>query len=77
MALEWIHSNIQAFGGDPSRVTLMGESAGASSVAMHVISPRSNGLFNQAILQSAAADHTWNMASNQVAKAGSSKQYIY
>ena len=73
MALEWIQNNIQSFGGDPSRVTLMGESAGAASVAMHMLSPRSNGLFNQAILESAAASHGWSMASNQVAEFGSSK----
>ena len=75
MALEWIQNNIQSFGGDPSRVTLMGESAGAASVAMHLLSPRSNGLFNQAILQSAAASHSWSLASNQVAQSRSS-EYI-
>lgn len=59
MALQWINDNIHQFGGDPNRVTLFGESAGAVSVALHLLSPLSRNLFAQAILQSGAATCPW------------------
>jgi para-nitrobenzyl esterase len=52
MALKWIHQNIAGFGGDPSRVTVMGESAGAKLLAAVLVSPASKGLFQQCILES-------------------------
>jgi para-nitrobenzyl esterase len=51
-ALKWIQNNIKTFGGDPNQITLMGESAGASSILALMVSPLAKGLFQQAILQS-------------------------
>jgi para-nitrobenzyl esterase len=52
-ALEWVQRNIGTFGGDPSNVTIFGESAGGISVCHHLASHRSRGLFHRAIIQSA------------------------
>jgi carboxylesterase 2/para-nitrobenzyl esterase len=51
-ALEWVQENIRAFGGDPSKVTVFGQSAGAMSVATLLAMPRAKGLFRCAIIQS-------------------------
>ncbi|XP_035680417.1 liver carboxylesterase-like [Branchiostoma floridae] len=48
----WVQENIRNFGGDPDRVTIFGQSAGAASVCYHVVSPLSKGLFQRAISQS-------------------------
>ena len=57
-ALQWVQDNIAAFGGDPSRVTIAGESAGGFSVATLMACPSAEGLFQQAIPQSGACHHT-------------------
>lgn len=55
-ALRWVAANIATFGGDPDRVTLMGSSAGAMSIACLLAIPEAHGLFHQVVLQSGAAD---------------------
>lgn len=52
LALRWVQENIAEFGGDPYRVTLFGQSAGAMSVHGHVLSPLSRGLFSRAVMLS-------------------------
>ncbi|MGP7795446.1 carboxylesterase/lipase family protein [Sphingomonas sp. CLY1604] len=54
-ALRWVQRNIARFGGDPARVTIAGESAGAMDVGLHMLSPGSRGLFRQAIAESGTA----------------------
>ncbi|WP_277980251.1 carboxylesterase/lipase family protein [Sphingomonas phyllosphaerae] len=52
MALRWVHDNIAAFGGDPARVTLAGQSAGAKDVVSLLAAPAARGLFARAIVES-------------------------
>ncbi|XP_054168668.1 acetylcholinesterase-like [Oppia nitens] len=65
MALQWVKDNIQHFGGNPDNITLFGESAGATSISLHLISPLSRHLFNQAILQSGAPTVPWGLLSHK------------
>ncbi|XP_050428135.1 esterase E4-like [Adelges cooleyi] len=59
MALRWVKENIGHFGGDPSSVTIFGESAGGASTGYHLLSPMSKGLFHKAILQSGTPLCRW------------------
>jgi len=52
LALRWIHENIGAFGGDPAKVLISGQSFGAGSVTQHIFSPLSKGLFSAALMSS-------------------------
>ena len=59
MALAWVRDHIAAFGGDPENVTIFGQSAGAHSVSLHLVSPGSAGYFHRAIMQSGTATGRW------------------
>ncbi|KAL0274234.1 UNVERIFIED_CONTAM: hypothetical protein PYX00_006708 [Menopon gallinae] len=68
LALKWVKENIRCFGGDPMRVTVFGESAGAASIHYHMLSKRSKGLFDRAILESGTANCPWAFLPGSEAK---------
>lgn len=65
-ALKWVKNNIRLFGGDPDEVTLFGESAGAASVSMHVLSPLSQPYFKRFILQSGSPTNPWSIHTEEL-----------
>ncbi|XP_037051706.1 esterase FE4-like [Bradysia coprophila] len=66
MALKFLRSHIEKFGGNPNDITLMGYSAGAMSISMHLVSPMSVGLFHKAIVMSSAATGQWENPVDQL-----------
>jgi len=67
LALRWIHDNIARFGGDPQRILVIGQSAGAGSVSYQLFSPLSRGLFSRAMMSSGCnwTSHTASLAEGE------------
>ena len=59
LAMEWARDNVAAFGGDPARVTLMGQSAGAMSISVHLSRPQTQGLYAGVIQHSNPFAEPW------------------
>nr|AAZ86786.1 IP02848p [Drosophila melanogaster] len=69
LALRWVQRNIRFFGGDPQRVTIFGQSAGGVAAHMHLLSPRSHGLFHRVISMSGTANVPFAIAEQPLEQA--------
>lgn len=64
LSIRWVHENIKAFGGNPNKITIFGESAGGASVIYQLISPLNKGLLSGVIAQSGTALSFWALDKN-------------
>lgn len=76
LAMQWTKDNIKAFGGDPARVTIGGQSAGAMSVGSHLISPGSKGLFSKAIMESNCLGMPYHTKESAAKNADAAFEYL-
>ena len=67
LALRWIYENVVYFGGSADKITLFGESAGATSIGFHMLSPLSQTYFTRAIMQSGSPLVEWGITSKSTA----------
>ena len=74
-AMQWVKSNIGAFGGNPQNVTIAGESAGGMSVCAQLASPLAAGLFQRAIIQSGLCESPGNAVTSREAE-GRNAEYV-
>ncbi|XP_055685300.1 juvenile hormone esterase-like [Lutzomyia longipalpis] len=65
LALKWVASNIEAFGGDPDSITLAGQSVGAISTQYHMMNPVSQDLFHRAVVISGSIDAFWSFGDDE------------
>nr|CAI5851521.1 unnamed protein product [Callosobruchus analis] len=75
-AMKWVKSNIQYFGGDPNSVTLVGQSSGAWSVILHMVSPMSTDLFDRAVAMSGSPLGPWQIPHNQLDVAKKQAKFV-
>eukprot|EP01052_Picozoa_sp_SAG31_P047402 SAG31_NODE_9477_length_1271_cov_1.021331_1_plen_367_part_10 len=75
-AMAWAQRNIEQFGGDPKKVAIWGQSAGASSICYHMLLPRSRGLFSRAIVDSSCDEIALSVKGRPIPAAASfAKQF--
>ncbi|KAK6170937.1 hypothetical protein SNE40_019216 [Patella caerulea] len=72
LAIKWVKNNIEGFGGDASRITIAGESAGSASVMFQAIYPGNENLFQRVIAESGSANANWAITKDPASKL---KQY--
>lgn len=69
LVMKWVKNNIEAFGGNPDKVTLFGQSVGAISAHMHMLSPQSQGLFQGVIAMSGTSNVPFAINDNPLQQA--------